>query len=324
MLLPKFASPKGVLRKGTLALVAAVIAVSASAADSPMPPDIARKLAELGRVIDPPATAKLYAPLQPTEPYFGYRIERDLKYGPAERNRLDIFMPQNVTSGRPVLVFVHGGAFIGGNKRRTPDSPFYDNIMLWAVKNGFIGVNMTYRLAPGSPWPAGAEDVAAAVKWVSEEIGERGGDASRIYLMGHSAGAIHVASYVSHPEFYKVKNGGLKGAIMVSGIYDLTAAPLTDPERAYFGSDASRYADESSLPGLLKTNIPLMAVSSELDLPGFVKQLDLFKEATCKRPAGCARTVMLPQHSHMSEVYSINTDDTRLTDQILDFVKAGK
>ena len=142
MLLPKFASPKGVLRKGALALVAAVIAVSAWAAESPMPPDIAKKLAELGRVIDPPATAKLYAPLQPTEPYFGVRIERDLKYGPAERNRLDIFMPQNVTSGRPVLIFVHGGAFIGGNKRRTPDSPFYDNIMLWAVKNGFIGVNI--------------------------------------------------------------------------------------------------------------------------------------------------------------------------------------
>lgn len=312
------------LTKPALALVAAVIALPASAADSPMPPEIAKKLAELGRVIDPQATAKLYAPLQPTEPYFGYRIERDLKYGPAERNRLDIFMPQNVTSGRPVLVFVHGGAFIGGNKRRAPDSPFYDNIMLWAVKNGFIGVNITYRLAPGSPWPAGAEDVAAAVKWVSDEIGERGGDPSRIYLMGHSAGAIHVASYVSHPEFYKVKNGGLKGAIMVSALYDLTAAPLTDPERAYFGSDASRYADEFSLPGLLKTNIPLMAVSSELDLPGFVKQLDQFKDATCKRPSGCARTAMLPQHNHMSEVYAINTEDTRLTDAILEFVKTGK
>ena len=322
MLLPRFVS-KGVLRKGALAAVAAVFALSALAADSPMPPEIAKKLAELGRVIDPQATAKLYAPLQPTEPYFGFRIERDLKYGPAERNRLDIFMPQNVTSGRPVLIFVHGGAFIGGNKRM-PNSPFYDNVMMWAVKNGFIGVNITYRLAPGSPWPAGAEDIASAIRWVSDEIGERGGDASRIYLMGHSAGAIHVASYVSHPEFYKVKNGGLKGAIMVSGIYDLTAAPLTDPERAYFGSDASHYAEESSLPGLLKTNIPLMAVSSELDLPGFVKQLDLFKDATCKRPAGCARTVMLPQHSHMSEVYSINTEDTRLTDQILEFVKAGK
>jgi triacylglycerol lipase len=311
------------LLKCALAVVAAAIAVSAWAAESPMPPEIAKKLAELGRVIDPPATARLYAPLQQTEPYFGVRVERDLKYGPAERNLLDIFLPQATTSGRPVLVFVHGGAFIGGNKR-LPNGPFYDNVMLWAVKNGFIGVNITYRLAPQFPWPAGAEDVASAIQWVSKEIGERGGDPQRIYLMGHSAGAIHVASYLSHPEFYKVKNGGVKGAIMVSAIYDLTANPLADPERAYFGDDASRYAGQSALPGLLKTSIPLMAVSSELDLPVFVKQLDLFKEATCKRPAGCGRTLMLPQHSHMSEVYSINTADTRLTDAVLEFVKTGK
>jgi acetyl esterase/lipase len=316
--LPRFA-----VLKTVLVAAAAVVSMSTWAAESPMPPDIAKKLAELGRVVDPKATAKLYAPLQQTEPYFGVRIERDLKYGPADRNLLDIFMPQATTSGRPVLIFVHGGAFIRGNKRM-PNSPFYDNIMLWAVKNGFIGVNMTYRLAPQSPWPAGAEDIATAVQWVSKEIVERGGDPSRIYLMGHSAGAIHVASYVSHPEFYKVKNGGLKGAIMVSGIYDLTANPLNDPERSYFGKDPSRYASESSLAGLLKTDIPLMAVSAQLDPPVFVGQLQQLKEATCKRPAGCVRTLMLPQHSHMSEVYSINTDDVRLTDQILEFVKTGK
>ena len=288
-----------------------------------MPPEIAKKLAELGRVVDPPATAQLYAPLQPKEPYFGFRVERDLKYGPAERNQLDVFMPQAVTSGRPVLIFVHGGAFIGGNKRR-PNSPFYDNVMLWAVKNGFIGVNIDYRLAPEFRWPAGAEDVAAAIRWVSEQIGERGGDPSRIYLMGHSAGAFHVANYVSHPEFFKVKGGGLKGAIMISATYNLAIGTVGEPERAYYGDDASRYASQSSLAGLLKTDIPLMAVSSELDLPVFVGQLDLFKDAMCRRPGGCARTVMLPQHSHMSEVYSINTADTRLTDAILDFVKTGK
>ena len=316
--LPRFA-----VLKTVFVAAAAAASMSTWAAESPMPPDIAKKLTELGRVIDPKATAKLYAPFQQTEPYFGVRIERDLKYGPAERNLLDVFMPQASATGRPVLIFVHGGAFVGGNKRM-PNSPFYDNIMLWAVKNGFIGVNMTYRLAPQSPWPAGAEDIAAAVQWVSKEITERGGDPSRIYLMGHSAGAIHVASYVSHPEFYKVKNGGLKGAIMLSGIYDLTAGPLNEPDRSYFGNDPSRYAGESSLPGLLKTDIPLMAVSAELDPPVFVGQLEKLKEATCKRPAGCARTRMLPQHSHMSEVYSINTDDTRLTDQILDFVKTGR
>jgi acetyl esterase/lipase len=311
------------LLKWALAAVAAMIATSGWTAESPMPPDIAQELAKLGRVVDPAATGKLYAPLQPKEPYFGFRIERDLKYGPADRNLLDIFMPQSVTTGKPVLIFVPGGAFVGGSKRR-PDSPFYDNVMLWAVKNGFIGVNMTYRLAPQYPWPAGAEDIASAIQWVSKEIVERGGDPSRIYLMGHSAGAVHVASYVSHPEFYKVKNGGLKGAIMVSGIYDLTAGPIGEPERTYFGTDASRYASQSSLPGLLKTDIPLMAVSAELDPPVFEKQLELFKEAACKRPAGCARTLVLPQHSHMSEVYSINTDDNRLTDQILEFVKSGK
>jgi triacylglycerol lipase len=311
--------------KLALAILAAlmVAATAPQAQESQMPAEIAAKLSELGRVIDPPKTAGLYAPLQEKEPYQGVRIERDIKYGAAVRNLLDVFMPETASSGRPVVMFVHGGAFIRGNKRM-PGTPFYDNIMLWAVKNGFVGVNITYRLAPEFPWPAGVEDTAMAVQWVSDNIGARGGDPAQIYLMGHSAGAVHVASYVSHPEFYKVKGGGLKGAIVTSGIYDLTVTPLSDPERAYFGDDASRYAEQSSLKGLMGTDIPLMAVAAELDPPGFVKQFDLLKQAACKRPSGCARTIMLPQHSHMSEVYSINANDTRLTGEILDFVKTGK
>ena len=192
-----------------------------------MPEDLAWKLLELGRVIDPPKTAALFAPLQQKEPYQGVKIERDVKYGPADRNLLDVFMPETAAPARPVLIFIHGGGFVAGNKR-TPGSPFYDNVMLWAVNNGFVGVNATYRLAPQSPYPAGAEDLAAVVAWVADKIGERGGDPARIYLMGHSAGAVHVANYVSHPEFHKVKDGGLAGAVMVSGIYDLTASPLGD------------------------------------------------------------------------------------------------
>jgi acetyl esterase/lipase len=300
-----------------------VAATPARAQESPMPEEIAWKLLEIGRVVGGPETDAIYAPLQEKEPYPGVKIERDVKYGPADRNLLDVFMPDAGSSPRPVLIFVHGGAFVGGNKRK-PGSPFYDNIMLWAVKNGFVGVNMTYRLAPQAMWPSGAEDVASAVQWVADKIGERGGDPARIYLMGHSAGAVHVASYVSHPEFYKKKGGGLAGAILVSGLYDLTAMQLGNPERAYFGADPSRYAEESSLQGLQTTKIPLMIASAELDPPGFVRQFDLLKEATCKGASGCARAVMLPQHSHLSEVYSINTADTRLTDQILDFVRTGK
>jgi acetyl esterase/lipase len=311
------------LSKSALAVLAAMAASAAWAQQSPMPAEIEWKLVELGRVVDAPKTAALYAPLQEKEPYAGVKVERDVKYGPADRNLLDVFMPATDASARPVLIFVHGGAFVAGDKHN-PGSPFYDNIMLWAVKNGFLGVNMTYRLAPQSPWPAGAEDVASAVQWVSENIGGRGGDGARIYLMGHSAGAVHVASYVSHPEFHKVKGGGLAGAIMVSGIYQLAAKTVGDPERAYFGADSALYAERSSLQGLLATNIPLMISSAELDPPAFVEQFGLLKDALCKRAVGCVRSLVLPQHSHMSEVYSINTADTRLTDEILDFVKTGK
>ena len=68
------------------------------------------------------------------------------------------------------------------------------------------------------------------MQWVSANIGARGGDPARIFLMGHSAGAVHVASYVSHPEFHKLNGGGLRGAIMVSGIYHLTAGEIAIPK----------------------------------------------------------------------------------------------
>ena len=309
--------------KWAVAVAAALMAGMAGAQEAPMPEDLAWKLLELGRVIDPPKTAALYAPLQPKEPYPGIKTEREVKYGTADRHLLDVFTPEASSSARPVLIFIHGGAFTAGNKR-APGSPFYDNIMLWAVKNGFVGVNATYRLAPQSLWPAAAEDLAAVVAWVSGKIGERGGDPKRIYLMGHSAGAVHVANYVSHPEFHKVRDGGLAGAVMVSGIYDLTASPLGDPEIAYFGSDPSRYTERSSLQGLVATRTPLMIAAAELDPPRFVEQFELMKQASCKRPNGCARAMMVPQHSHMSEVYAVNTADGRLTDEILAFVKTGK
>lgn len=312
------------LGKTALAIAAAMIAGTASAQQGPMPPEIAAKLQEFGRVIDPPKTAALYAPLQQKEPYQGIKVERDVKYGPAERNLLDVFVPETAAAPRPVLIFVHGGGYTAGNKRGPNGSPFYDNIMLWAVKNGFVGVNTTYRLAPQSPWPAAAEDLAMVVQWVADNAASRGGDPARVYLMGHSAGAAHVASYVSHPEFHKAKGGGLAGAIMVSGRYNPTAETVGEPEKAYFGSDPSVYAERASLGGLAATKLPLMIAGAELDPPPFHREFDLLKDAACKGAAGCPRAVMLPQHSHMSEVYAINSGDERLTREILEFVKTGK
>jgi triacylglycerol lipase len=222
------------------------------------------------------------------------------------------------------LIFVHGGGFIGGNKRDPNATPFYDNIMLWAAKNGFVGVNIDYRLAPASTWPAVAEDLGLAVQWVVQNIAGRGGDPARVFLMGHSAGAAHVASYVSHPGFFKVRDGGLKGAIMVSGLYELSTETISDPQKIYFGSDPSHYAERSAMQGLAASKIPLMIATAEFDPPIFGAQFNLLKEATCKGASGCPHALVLPQHNHMSEVYSINTADERLTSEILAFTATAK
>lgn len=288
-----------------------------------MPPDIAAKIAAMGRVVDPENTGKIYTPLQEKEPYAGVKVTRDVKYGSDVRNVVDIFVPETGAAGRPVLMFVHGGGMIRGNKR-PPGSAFYDNIMLFAARHGMVGVNVEYRLAPQNPWPAGNEDLAAAIRLVTDKAADLGADANRIYLMGHSAGATHVASYVSHPEFHGAKGSGLAGAILSSGGYDFTAGEQSDGRTAYFGSDPALLAQRSSVAGLIKTKLPLMISQAELDPPPIAAQSALLKDALCKSEHGCVRSILLPKHSHMSESYAINTADTQLSDQILEFVKTGK
>jgi acetyl esterase/lipase len=304
-------------------VVAALGLLAATPASAQMPADIAEKIAALGRVVDPERTAVIYAPLQEKEPYAGLKVSRDVKYGPDVRNLVDIFAAEGASGARPVLMFVHGGAYTRGNKR-PPGSPFYDNVMVWAARNGMVGVNVEYRLAPQSPWPAGAQDLGSAVHWVADNIGAQGGDPGRIFLMGHSAGATHVASYVSHPEFHGPKGSGLAGAMFSSAIFDLTKTDDSEARAAYFGTDHALYRDRSALPGLIKTDIPFMMSASELDPPVFVEQLGLLKEAMCKTERGCVRSLVLPKHSHMSASYSINTPDTQLTSQLLEFIKTRR
>jgi triacylglycerol lipase len=305
---------------GRLFAAAAAALLAACASAPQMPADMAAKVKAIGPVIDPPKTAVIYAPLQENEPYKGVRVLRDLEYGPDPRHLLDVFMPEKVAAPAPVLVFVHGGGFIRGSKR-TPGSPFYDNIMLAAARAGFIGVNATYRLAPEHRWPAGAEDVGDAVRWVRANIAAHGGDPKRITLMGHSAGAVHVASYLAFPEHHDAGGVAVARAILVSGLYDFTKMGQPGPpEQAYFGKQAGT-AEVSSLQGLTKSSVPLMVVYGGLDPAPFIEQSKLLNDALCA--AGkCPRLLYLPAHSHMSEVYSINTADKSVSEPIFDFAKS--
>ncbi|MES2184603.1 MAG: carboxylesterase family protein [Pseudomonadota bacterium] len=284
-----------------------------------MPPDAQEKVAALGRVVNGPATAAIFAPrVIEREPFSGVRTVRDVPYGPAERNLLDVFAPADASGApRPVLVFVHGGGFVAG-ARRSPGSPFYDNVMLWAVRHGMVGVTMTYRTAPKDTWPAGGEDVGRALQWVRGNIASQGGDPARVFVLGHSAGAAHVADYLAHPEFQPAAGRGVAGAMLLSGAYQV-GAPLVVP--AYHGSDPAKYASESSLAGLLATKVPLFVGSAELDPPAFAEQSAQLVAALCKA-SRCPDSAVFAGHNHMAQPYSLHTDDQVVSEPLLKFMRA--
>jgi acetyl esterase/lipase len=314
-------------RIGRLACALAALALSAAGVRAQMsanPLEIGHAIEALGRTLDPAtvaATAALYAPLQEQEPYLGVRVHRDLKYGPDERNRLDVFAPDPLPAAtRPTLIFVHGGGFVGGDKT-TPGSPYYDNVGLWAARHGFVAINVTYRLAPAHPWPAGIEDIGAAVRWAIRNVAPYGSGPDRIFLMGHGAGAAHVAGYLAHPELQPPGGPGIAGAILISGVYDLTAMPLDPGLRAYYGGDPERYPERSAAAGLAESKVPLLLAAAEFDPVALEQQSTALKETLCAAKR-CPRFIPLPKHNHLSEIYAINTKDTLLARSISDFIKA--
>ena len=315
-------------RLAAIGLTLATLCSSCQATREGMPPDIAQNIRNGGRVVDGRGMAALYAPLQEKAPYAGVHVDRDESYGPDVRNRADVFTPQTAAvHSRPVLLFVHGGGFTGGARKLSPDSPFYDNVGIWAVRNGYVGVTMSYRLAPQNRWPAGPEDIGRAVEWLQRTISAKGGDPARIFLMGHSAGATHVAGYVSHLQFGPGARLGIRAAIIISGTFDVTLGSASadeqsfvEREAAYFIEDPARQSEQSSVPGLLTTPVPLLIVNAEYDPEYFLRRTAALK-AALDRSRRTERFVVLPGESHMSDVFSINSVDETLTREVNRFIR---
>jgi triacylglycerol lipase len=286
---------------------------------------IASKLRSLGRLLSPQlieTSQGLYAPHHEREPYADITVTRDIAYGVDERQRLDLFAPQEHGSGRAILLFVHGGGFVGGDKKR-PGTPYHDNVALFAVRNGMVGVNMTYRLAPQNPWPAGAADIGAAVAWLRGHATAHGGDPERIFILGTSAGAVHVASYVAQPQFHPAGKPAAAGAIMLSGIYDIETAQRNKLLSFYYGTDETLYGARSSLPGLLETAVPLLFGIAELEPPDFESQALRLIGAYMERHGHWPRFIRLMRHNHFTATLHLNTEDDYLAKQILDLVRAS-
>jgi len=286
--------------------------------------DTARAIAEIGIPLSPEmiaASQDLYQAQHETEPYRDVTVTRDEKYGAHERQRLDVFQPAGNGGKRPVLVYVHGGGFIAGNKR-VPGTAYYDNVGLWAVRNGYVGVTMTYRLAPENKYPRCGRcgrrgevgDRAHRRTWRRPGQHRFAGTIGRIDTCGDLRRA---------PELHPRNGGGVRAIAMLSGVYDFRLMELAGNARAYLGDAPDAAAQGSALPTLATAGIPLMFGISEFDPPMFHQQAHALADAVFAQTKRFPNVLFLPRHNHISQIAHLNaagTDDRLLSDRLSEFI----
>jgi acetyl esterase len=113
----------------------------------------------------------------------GLEFIKDIPYGEAgQAHLLDIYRPLVRSLPLPVVLYVHGGGF------RILSKDTHWVMALAFARQGYLLVNINYRLAPLHPFPAALEDCCAALEWVSKHVADYGGDPERVVFAGESAG----------------------------------------------------------------------------------------------------------------------------------------
>lgn len=158
---------------------------------------------------------------------------RDIQYaGTGVRGRLDVLRPADGVQGAPVLVQIHGGAWITGAKDHQGQV-----LMNRMASRGWVCVAPNYRLAPKHPFPTQIEDVKRVLAWVREHIADYGGDPSYVVITGGSAGG-HLASLAAltpgDPRWqpgFEDADTSVAACVPFYGVYDLAGADGDEPSR---------------------------------------------------------------------------------------------
>jgi acetyl esterase len=248
-------------------------------------------------------------------------VTRNIVFGAHLRHRLDVFAPKSGKTARPALVFVHGGAFVEGDRDRTDQ--VYSNVLHYFARHDIVGFNVEYRLAPEAKHPDGSHDVGAAVAWVKANASSLNVDASQIFLMGHSAGGAHCGSYAYDRRLWPPGGTSLAGLIIVSGRVRADNLPENHNARkveAYYGADASLFDGMSPVSHVSSDSVPTFVAWSEFENP----LLDVYCSELVYRLGVAKRrtppSLWLKGHNHTSIIAHINTAEDTLGRAILGFI----
>lgn len=177
----------------------------------------------------------------------------NLSYGPyGAENLLDIYYKKDATSPQPSIINIHGGGWVYGSKE------IYQFYCMELAKRGFTVVNINYRLAPESKYPAPLEDISRAFSFLIKDGAKYMIDTDNLFMLGDSAGAQLAFQYAvicSNPEYaalfdFTVPDISLRAISLNCGIYDFRQII----DRSY-GSVCVEYIGKQEVKNILHTKV---------------------------------------------------------------------
>ena len=256
----------------------------------------------------------------------GVRRHSHISYAEAgKRNLLDIYHPQEPREGGfPVLLQVHGGAWMIGEKEQQALP-----LMYHMAQRGWLCVAINYRLSPKAAFPAHIIDVKKAIAWVREHIAEYGGNPDFIAIAGGSAGG-HLSSLAAltpnrqewQPGFEQADTR-LQAAVPFYGVYDFLDRYDIRPEmpieqmvadrvmQCTLAENRSLWAAASPLDNISEDAPPMFVIQGTHDSLVWVEEARAFVSAMQSISTQPVAYAELPGAQHAFEIFhSVRTDHT--------------
>jgi acetyl esterase/lipase len=261
-------------------------------------------------------------------------VTRDLVYRSGSTNpkhRLDVYAPKDA-KGAPVVHFVHGGYWVAGDKDYYHAvTGLYGSVGKALAAQGIVTVVQSYRLVPEATFDDLVDDVMTALRWTEEHAAEYGGDPSRVFMMGHSAGG-HVVALIGSDDAFHTSRGMnpdvVRGYIPLSAIWDIADMAATQPPSfqekvtyPVFGRDPARWASSSPFAKLGKSSRPYLIAVGDRDYPYLIPQAERARDKLVAAGAS-PRWYVASGNEHEGMVLRFGAKGDNMTATVVAFVTA--
>ena len=232
-------------------------------------------------------------------PRKGYSVQENVAYGLRARHRLDLFRTQTPREHRPLIVFVHGGAWMHGDKK---DYRFIGEAF---AKEGFDVAVINYHLAPEHIFPASIDNLSLALNYLNVHQLKYQISTEKVVLMGHSAGAFNVMSALYHPKPYEIQcRSQITAIIGLAGPYhfdykgDPICADAFDQNRPYQEVMPYYFVEPNTVKHYL-------LVAENDDVVGLSNAVDL--DRRLKEKGNYSQLWTVPRIGHISMIGSVSS-----------------